>query len=84
MNEIQKKISRYLLASAGTANYPTDHTFLCFVGMIETGEASLNDFEEVGGKWLSQQVLKRHLAMNAEARRTKQSAKNADAKDAAD
>jgi len=56
MNEIQKTISQDLRASAGTANWPTDFTLRCFIGMIETGEAKWDDFKLVGGEWLIKQM----------------------------
>ena len=56
MTDIQITISKYLRASAGIANYPSDHTFRCFVGMIETGEATIEDFRAVGGKWLVDRI----------------------------
>ena len=59
MTEIQKTISRYLRASAGTANHPTEYCFRCFVGMLETGEATLDDFAAVGGDWLRNEVEQR-------------------------
>ena len=59
MSEIQMTIARYLRASAGTANHPTEYCFRCFVGMIETGEATIDDFREVGGEWLANEVSSR-------------------------
>ncbi len=52
MNEAQKTIMRYLNRSAGNANIPTDHTIRCFVGMIQTGEALMADFESTGGNYV--------------------------------
>ena len=37
---------------------PTPHDLLCFVGMIETGEATLDDFAVVGGASLQFAVYK--------------------------
>ena len=54
--DIQYKIYNYLARSAGTANVPTDHTILCFIGMIQTGEATMDDMEAAGGKWLVERV----------------------------
>ena len=50
--EIQNKIYQYLARSAGTGNYPTDHTLTCFIGMIQTGEATSEDMRHVGGEFL--------------------------------
>ena len=63
MSEIQATISRYLRASAGTGNHPTEYCFRCFVGMLETGEATLDDFDAVGGSWLRKQVEQRQGAI---------------------
>jgi len=52
MTEIQKTIAAYVLRSAGTANHLTNHSMLCLIGMIESGEASLEDFYVVGGEVL--------------------------------
>ena len=49
MTEIQKTIAQYVLRSAGTCNHLTKHTLLCFVGMIETGEADIVDFGPING-----------------------------------
>lgn len=53
MSEIEKTIRLYLASSAGTSNYPTNRTLNDFVGMIETGEASLSLFTSIGGEWLT-------------------------------
>lgn len=45
MNEAEKTIRQYVLRSAGNCNYITDYTMSCFVGMIETGEATATDFD---------------------------------------
>lgn len=37
---------------------PTTHSMLCFVGMIETGEATWDDFREVGGDVLVAAIAK--------------------------
>ena len=47
MNDAEKTIRQYVQRSAGNCNYITDYTMTCFVGMIETGEATWADFEEV-------------------------------------
>lgn len=52
---IQDKIRDYLTprgASKHTLQCLTEHTLQCFVGMVQTGEASLSDFEAVGGDTL--------------------------------
>ena len=46
MSEIQATISRYLRASAGNCNFPTMHTIDCFIGMIQTGEATMKEAEK--------------------------------------
>ena len=59
LTTIQKTISKYLRGSAGTGNHPTDHTINCFVGMIETGEATMADFRKVAGNgadWLENRI----------------------------
>lgn len=56
MTEIQKTIAQYVLRSAGNCNHLTKHTLLCFVGMIETGEADIVDFRTVGGEPLAKIV----------------------------
>jgi hypothetical protein len=52
MTDIQKKITDYL----NPAGLMSDFTLRCFVGMIETGEATLADFEAVGGIELRRKV----------------------------
>jgi len=52
MNDIQKKIADYLRRGSVVS----DFTLRCFVGMIETGEATPADFEAVGGIELRQKV----------------------------
>ena len=49
MTEIQKTISDYLRRSAGNGNHISDHTATCFLGMLQTGEATLADFRQVAG-----------------------------------
>lgn len=56
MTEIQKTIAQYVLRSAGNCNHLTKHALLCFVGMIETGEADIVDFRVVGGEALAKIV----------------------------
>lgn len=54
MSEVQKTIRQYVQRSAGNCNHLTDYTMRCFVGMVETGEATYEDFETcfdgLGGK----------------------------------
>lgn len=50
--DIRKKIRDYL----SIAETPTKHTMICFVGMIETGEATPSDFAAVGGNELAKKV----------------------------
>ena len=52
MTDIQKKIADYLRRGSVVS----DFTLRCFVGMIETGEATLADFEAVGGIELRRKV----------------------------
>lgn len=52
MSEIRKTISEYMRGKTE----PTEHDLQCFVGMIGTGEATLVDFEAVGGVELSKAV----------------------------
>ena len=54
---VRDKIYRYLARSAGTANWPTDHTIRCFIGMIQTGEATVDDFHAVGGDFVVDQII---------------------------
>lgn len=56
MNEAQIKISQYLMRSAGNCNVPSDHTIRCFIGMIETGEATMDDMQKVGGDYLVNRI----------------------------
>ena len=59
MSEIQATISRYLRSSAGNCNFPTMHTIDCFIGMIQTGEATMNDMQTIGGEYLTNQLTER-------------------------
>lgn len=59
MSEIQATISRYLRASAGNCNFPTMHTIDCFIGMIQTGEATMDDMQTIGGEYLTKQLTER-------------------------
>ena len=52
MTDIQQKITDYLRFPGSGEPF----TLRCFVGMIETGEATLDDFESVGGIELRQKV----------------------------
>ena len=52
MSDIQKKITDYLKHPGSSESF----TLRCFVGMIETGEATPADFEAVGGIELRQKV----------------------------
>jgi hypothetical protein len=48
MTPIQSTIRDYLKDGP-----PSDHTMRCFMGMLETGEATILDFAAVGGtRWL--------------------------------
>lgn len=61
MSEVQAKISRYLRASAGTCNHPTMNTIDSFIGMLQTGEATMDDMQTIGGKWLVDQLHQRAI-----------------------
>ncbi len=52
MTDIQQKITDYLKP----AGPMSDFTVRCFVGMVETGEATPADFEAVGGIELRKRV----------------------------
>jgi hypothetical protein len=52
MTDIQQKIADYLKHPGSGEPF----TLRCFVGMIETGEATPADFEAVGGIELRKQV----------------------------
>ena len=52
MTDIQKKIADYLRRGSVVS----DFSLRCFVGMIETGEATPADFESVGGVELRRKV----------------------------
>lgn len=56
MTEAEAKITNYLRASAGTCNYPSDHTLRCFLGMIETGEVTVDDCQRIGGDFLVAEI----------------------------
>lgn len=53
---VRHKIYQYLARSAGTGNHPTDHTLQCFVGMVQTGEATVEDMHAVGGDFLMREL----------------------------
>jgi len=65
MSEIEKTIRMYLASSAGTCNHPTNSTLNDFVGMIETGEASLSLFESIGGDWLTTAIRNYARSINS-------------------
>ena len=52
----EQLIRSYLTRSAGTCNHPTDHTLRCFLGMVESGEATWCDVRAAGGEWLVERV----------------------------
>ena len=52
MSDIQQKIADYLRFPGSGEPF----TLRCFVGMVETGEATPADFEAVGGIELRQKV----------------------------
>lgn len=53
MTDIQKNIAEHVPAGY---RRPDNYTLRCFVGMIETGEATLEDFAVVGGETLAAKV----------------------------
>ena len=55
MTPAREKIADYLR----NKSRPSEHDLLCFVGMIETGEAGYDDFMAVGGVVLTAAVAKR-------------------------
>lgn len=59
MNDAERKIRQYLCRSAGSCNHISDHTLRCFVGMLETGEATAADFENAGGPSLKHKVWRK-------------------------
>ena len=58
MKDIERNIRAYVARSAGGMGL-SDFTLDCFVGMIETGEATAEDFLRVGGKNLRNKVWRR-------------------------
>jgi hypothetical protein len=52
----EQLIRSYLTRSAGTCNQPTNHTLRCFLGMVESGEATWHDLRSAGGQWLVDRV----------------------------
>jgi len=54
MTEMQNHIAQHIRGGKFDPDKSTDdqvslHNMMCFVGMIETGEATYDDFEAVGG-----------------------------------
>jgi hypothetical protein len=56
MSEGEKQVRRHLANSCGNGGYPTEHSLRCIVGMIQTGEATMDDVIKAGGQWLEDQV----------------------------
>ena len=56
MTSGERLIRSYLTRSAGCENRPSDHTLRCFLGMVESGEATWYDVRKAGGDWLVRQV----------------------------
>jgi hypothetical protein len=54
MDGIRETIAEYMKRKAE----PTKRDLLCFVGMLQTGEATLADFYAVGGESLTLSVMK--------------------------
>jgi len=63
VSDIQKTIAQYVLRSAGTCNHLSDRTVRCFIGMIEAGEATWDDFRVVGGQELVDTIQERWEAI---------------------
>lgn len=59
MNHTQQKIADYLSGKQA----PSEHDLRCFVGMIETGEATYADFIAVGGEELAKAVGEKRSAI---------------------
>ena len=53
MHGIRNTIRNYL----GSSETVSDYTLLCFAGMIETGEATEQDFREVAGNEIADRVI---------------------------
>ena len=53
LTDIQNTIKGYLSGSGSVSDY----TFRCFVGMIETGEATEQDFRLVAGDDIADKVM---------------------------
>lgn len=56
LTEVQSRISQHLMRSAGNANWPTDNLLGQFLSMIDSGEATMEDMQRVGGQWLVNQL----------------------------
>jgi hypothetical protein len=67
---IQEKIAQYL-GSEPQAGNMWHSTLTCFVGMIETGEATIADFRAVGGAELAEAVGLRRALSNLNETRCK-------------
>jgi hypothetical protein len=51
------KIYRNLAASSGNCGVPTDHAIRCLIGMVETGEVTIEDIRIVGGESIVVRVV---------------------------
>jgi hypothetical protein len=58
LSESEKQILRYLGWSHGTCGFPTDHTISCFVGMIKTGESTIEDFKRIASVEIVERIEK--------------------------
>lgn len=57
MTETQKKIASYVIGSAGTHYVMSNFAKACLFGMLETGEATPDDFRRAvneGEMWLAE------------------------------
>lgn len=64
MTAIQDTISHYITGKR-LDDLPSSYALPCFVGMIETGEATYDDFRAVGGRELADEVARAKHNMDA-------------------
>ena len=67
MNVIQLKIRKYL--QAANTSKDKEKMMMCFVGMIETGEATSEDFVRAGGIRLRDKVWRKQGQIEQERMR---------------
>lgn len=56
MSESEKKIRGYLAGSCGNCCVLTDHVVCLFLGMIEDGDATIDDFRRIGGQYVVDRI----------------------------